>query len=93
MDYFNTTTNNSTPLISALEVTPSDGSDLVPPTGNARPTRGVLVGGAGNLTCIFADGSTALLTIPATACGQVLPIAVSRVMSTGTTATLIVALF
>jgi hypothetical protein len=93
MDPLVTTTNNATPLISGLVVSPNDSTALVPPTGPARPTRGILVGGAGNLTVIFADGSTVLLTIPATACGVILPLAVNFVKSTGTTATLIVAFF
>lgn len=93
MNYTLTTTADATALQGALAVTPNDGANLIPPSGNARPTRGVLVGGAGTLSCIFADGSTATLTIPATACGFVLPLSVNRVKSTGTTATNIVAFF
>ena len=93
MNPFYVGTNDFTAMQSALAVTPNDGTDLVPPTGGARPTRGVLVGGAGNLTCIYADGSTALITIPATACGVIIPISVTRIKSTGTTATLTVAFF
>ena len=82
------------PVESAVAVTPSDGTAIAPPNGDAnKATRGLLVGGAGNLTVIMADGSTVLLTIPATACGIVIPIAVRFVKSTGTTATLIVAFY
>lgn len=93
MNPFMTTTGDATPLQGALNVTPSDGTPLAPPTGPARPTRGILVGGAGTLSCIFADGSIATLTIPATACGFVLPLAVNTVKATGTTATSIVAFY
>lgn len=93
MNPFLTTTGDSTPLQSAVAVTKSDTVDITPPSGPARPTRGVLVGGAGNLTVIMADGSTVMLTIAATACGFILPVAITRVMSTGTTATLVVAFY
>lgn len=76
---------------SALAVVPSDGTQLTPPAGPLRATRGILVGGPGNMTVIMADGTTVLLTIPATACGTILPIAANFVKSTGTTATLMVA--
>jgi hypothetical protein len=80
-------------LISALAVTPSDSADLAPPDGNARPTRGLLVGGAGNVVVIMADGTSVTLTIPATACGLILPLAVMRIKATSTTATSIVAFY
>lgn len=93
MNYQYTTTGDATALQGALNVTPNDGADLVPPSGNSRPTRGVLVGGTGTLSCVYADGSTASVTVPATACGFVLPISVNRIRATGTTATNIVAFF
>lgn len=93
MNPFYTTTNDATSYQSGLAVTPADGAALAPPSGPARPTRGLLVGGAGNIAVVFADGSTATITIPATACGFVLPLAVTYVKATGTTATSIVALF
>jgi hypothetical protein len=56
------------------------------------PTRGVWVGGAGNLAVVFADQSTAV-TLVGVAAGTLLPIAVIQIMSTNTTATDIVALW
>lgn len=91
MNPFFVTTNDAGPMQQALAVTPG-ASALVPPSGPARPTRGVLVGGAGTLVCTFADGSVATITVPATACGFVLPLAVN-VIAGGSTATAIVALY
>ena len=93
MNPFYTTTNDASALQSGAAVTPNDNTDLVPPNGVARPTRALLVGGTGTVAVIFADGSTATLTIPSTACGFVQMLAVTRVKATGTTATNIVALY
>lgn len=69
---------------SAVAVTPSDTVDLT------YVSRELYVGGAGNVTAIMADGTTVLFsTVPA---GTRLPIRVSRVKATGTTATLMVAI-
>jgi DNA-binding beta-propeller fold protein YncE len=66
-------------------ITPNDGADL------AFTTKAVYVGGAGALSVIDAKGNTVLLSgIPAGTC---LRIAVNRIRLTGTTATLIVAMF
>ncbi len=71
------------PATHAAAVTPNDSTDL------SDVTRWVWVGGAGNLAVIMQDGSTPTLTgVPA---GSLLPIRVSRVKATGTTATTIVA--
>jgi len=69
----------------AVAITPTDGVDL---TSN---TRALWVGGAGTLAVIMAgDGSSVTFSgIPA---GTLLPIQVSRVSATGTSATLIVGL-
>jgi hypothetical protein len=93
MNPFYITTNDDSPMQSALAVAPNDAVDLVPPTGPARPTRAIQVGGAGNVAIGMADGSTATLIIPATACGFLLSLAVNRVYATGTTATSIVAFY
>ncbi len=93
MNPFYTTTSDFTPMTSALAVTPNDGVDLVPAQGPGRPTRAMLVGGAGTLALVMADGSTATLTIPATACGVLLYLAVTRIKATGTTATNVVAFY
>ena len=68
----------------AVVTTPSDATLL-------QTTKALYVGGAGNVTVKMAgDGVNILFTaIPA---GTVLPIAVTQVRATGTTATAIVAL-
>jgi hypothetical protein len=66
-------------------VTPHDTTNL------ARLTRGLYVGGTGNLVAVMDDGTTCLFSaIPV---GTILPIQCKRVNSTSTTATLIVALY
>lgn len=54
--------------------------------------RGLYVGGAGNVA-IMAVGDTAAVTLEGIQAGTILPIACNKVMSTNTTATLMVALF
>jgi hypothetical protein len=69
----------------AFAITPTDGVDL---TSN---TRALWIGGAGTLTVNMAgDGNSVLFS--GISAGTLLPIQVSRVSSTGTTATLIVGL-
>jgi hypothetical protein len=73
----------------ATVVSPSDDTDL------AAHSRGLYVGGAGDLTVIMAcesnDATTTLFSaVPA---GTVLPIRVRRVLDAGTDATLIVSLY
>ena len=79
--------NFGAPCDQAIAVTPSDTVDL------AVPSRYLYVGGEGSLTVIMAgpDGNTVLFPVLNSA--DVLPIIVSRVKSTGTTATSIVSLF
>lgn len=74
------------PASNAVAVTPNDSADL------AFASRGVFVGGAGNLAYIPLNGTTAvtLVGIPA---GTILPIRPKRIMSTNTTATSIVSLW
>jgi hypothetical protein len=70
-------------------VTPSDSTDLT------YTTRGVLVGGAGNLEVVPAvllAGQTSVI-IPSVAAGTFLPISVNRIRAASTTATTIVAFF
>ena len=78
------------PFIDALAVTPNDGVDLPPPTGPARPTQAIVAGVSGNISVITAMGTT--LTIPIIA-GYWLPLQVTRVRATGTSATGIVAFY
>jgi len=69
----------------AAAITTSDTAAVNPPTG------AILVSGvAGNVKVDTVGGQT--IVIPAIA-GQVLPIAAKRVYATGTTATLLVALY
>ena len=68
-----------------VAVTPSDATDL---TG----ARALFVGGAGNLA-LMAVGDTAAVTLTGVLAGSIIPVRVSRVMSTNTTATNIVALY
>ena len=78
-----------------VNVTPSDATPVTPPQGDQnRSTRAIMIGGAGTVAVLMADGSGPLtLTIPATACGLMLPIAVRYIKATGTTATNIVAFY
>jgi hypothetical protein len=75
------------PYASAAAVTPDDGNDL--PNGL---TRAVYIGGAGDVTVNMASTGTAI-TFKAVPVGTVLPIRAARVKATGTTATLILALW
>lgn len=93
MNPFLTTTNDSTAMTSVLAVTPNDSVDLVPPVGPARPTRSIMVSGAGAVAVVMADGSTATITIPTNAIGFLIALSVNRIKATGTTATLITAYY
>ena len=68
----------------AAAVTPSD-------SGSLRPTRGLYVGGPGDVKVDMALGST--VTFVDVLGGTLLPVQVVRVYSTGTDATNIVALY
>lgn len=75
----------SGPADNLVAITPSDSTDL------ANVSRAIYVGGAGNIVVTPAGGgSNVTLTVVA---GAVLPIRVSRVLSTGTTATGLVNLY
>ena len=65
-------------------ITPDDDADLT------TPTRAIYVGGAGDVVVKSADNVT--VTFSAVPAGTTLPIVTSRVMSTGTTATNLLAL-
>ena len=73
------------PAAGAIAVTPHDSTNLT------NPTRGIYVGGDGNLTVVMVDGGVVLFT--AAKAGSVLPIRVNRVNATGTSATGLVALY
>ena len=70
---------------SAAAVTPSDTTNLA-----SGFTRAIYVGGTGDLAVVMIDGTT--VTFKAVPAGTLLPVAVTRVNSTGTSATNIVAL-
>ena len=70
-------------------VTANDSTDL------AKETRAVYIGGAGDLACHMYDPTTKKLesvTFASLPAGTVLPIQTPRILSTGTTATNIIAL-
>ena len=73
------------PATRGFAVTPGDGSDL------AIATRALWVGGAGDVKVTTVGGDTVIL-VGVTA-GSLLPIRVSRVHSTSTTATSMVGLY
>lgn len=66
-------------------VTKSDSTDL---TG----ARAVYVGGAGDVA-LMAIGDSAAVTFTAVPAGSIIPVRITRVMSTNTTATSIVAIY
>lgn len=74
----------------AVAVVPSDSADLTDSAGNPAPAYGLFVGGAGTVKVTMIGGG--VVTFSGVAAGQFLPINVIRVWSTGTTATLILAL-
>lgn len=86
LDQFGYRTGGSldAPAAHAETVTPSDGTDLT------YASRAVWVGGAGNMAVVMLSG--AAVTFTGIAAGTLLPIRVSRIKSTGTTATTILAL-
>lgn len=77
--------NDSLLFNDVISVVPSDTVDLEP------GCRALYVGGTGNITLITREGRTEL--IEAIPVGTQLNIATKRVMATGTTATLIDALY
>lgn len=75
----------------AVAITPSDTVQIKDANGNIVQTRGIYVGGAGNVTVIMDKGQTVTFTAPPV--GSILPIETSQVKATSTTATLLVALY
>lgn len=76
----------SVPADNLVAITPSDSTDL------PQVSRGIYVGGAGNIVVTPAAGGSNV-TFSAVPAGTVLPIRVSRVLSTSTTATSLVNLY
>ncbi len=79
------TNSTSSPARLALPITPNDATDF------QYVGKGIYVGGAGDIVVIMAN-STTPVTFRSTATGSILPIRVSRVLATGTTATNLVLL-
>jgi len=77
--------SRTTPAKNAESITPSD-------SGVIESCRGLWVGGAGDITVDFRLAGTNV-TIAGVPAGTLLPIDVSRVYSTGTDATSILALY
>jgi hypothetical protein len=82
---------NIGPYNFAQAITKSDSANIAYYTtmGN-RLTDAVYVGGAGIVVAVFQDGETVQFTAVA---GEILPIAIKRVNSGSTTATLMAALY
>ena len=76
-----------TPFSQAGAITPSDTDDFAT---NGRLSDAIYVGGAGTVAVVFEDGSTATFTSVA---GGYLWVKAKRINSTGTSATLLVALY
>lgn len=74
----------------AQAISKSDTSDIAYYTTTNKLTEAVYVGGAGIVNAVFQDGSLVEFTAVA---GEILPIAIKRVQSATTTATLMVALY
>lgn len=73
------------PAVRAFAITKSDATVLT-------PTRYVWVGGVGDLA-VLMNGDTVAVTLAAVPAGTMLPISVTKVMSTNTSATNIVGLY
>lgn len=76
----------TSPAINASAVTPSDTIILDP------PCKVLYVGVAGNVALLLADDTVSVVFV-AVAAGQILPVRAKQVLSTGTTASSIVALY
>lgn len=75
----------SDPAINAFSITPSDSVDLL------AGTRAIYIGGSGDVQVTMLGGTT--VTFPGVLAGTVLPLRVTRVWVTNTTATNMVGLY
>jgi hypothetical protein len=73
------TSGLSSPICGGFDITPNDASDL------SSVTRAIIISTAGDVAVVLKNGDT--LTLPALAAGVIYPVRVSRILSTGTTAT------
>ena len=69
----------------AFAITPNNGADL------AQPTKGLIVGSAGDVAVIMAEDSASVV-LPKLAAGVVHPLRVKRVLATGTEPLIIIGL-
>lgn len=97
-DHWPTAPQATWPAKNAKVITPSNTLDITDAAGDAFPmyTKGLYIGGAGNITVIMAgnkadDTTTVLFT--GLLVGLVYPFQIRRILVTGTSATLIVGLF
>lgn len=74
----------SGPAAHAFAVTPNDSTDL------SETTRALYVGTSGSVAAVMASGTT--VTFASVQSGTTLPVRVTRVLATGTTASTIVGL-
>lgn len=79
-------TNILAPALDYVAITPHDSTDF-----DGFVTRGIYVGGAGDVVAVRYDGTA--VTFSSAAAGSILPIRARRVNSTSTTATNLVALY
>lgn len=84
---FQFTPELNSPAVHAALVTPSDATDLV------NITRYIAISAAGTIKVTTMGGETVTIPSGAFAAGQLIPLRVSRIWATGTTATGIVALW
>lgn len=75
----------------AVAITKSDTVNIADAGGKTVSTRGIYVGGAGDVDVLMDKNQEVLFK--AVPVGTILPIETSRVMSTNTTATLLIALY
>lgn len=86
VDNFTNVVGAESPAVHAFAITKHDSNDL------AFVTRGIYVGGSGDLSVTMAGGETPI-TFVGLAAGVIHPIRASRVLSTGTTATGIIGVY
>lgn len=82
-------TTLDSPLTNGFPITKNDSTVF------AQPTRGLWVGGAGNVKVMMADKGNAntVVTLEGVPAGTMLPLRVQRVYSGNTTATLLVGFY
>ncbi len=83
------------PAENAIVLTKSDTVNIASPSGQAVTTRALYIGGAGDISVEMAGDQMADQTVlfSALPAGTVLPISITRLNSTSTDATLVVAVW